>query len=163
MAFSDKDGGGCSSAGRAGRLVIGRSLVQILAPGRAELHVEVSLSKILNPKLLLVCSWHIAWRPLPSVTALWWAGDSSMVYPALTQRSAIGSSNNPHDPIKGIKRLQTMDGWIFWWRCWKADAKLHCWLYKLNNTNNILKNLTIFNAKWCWRHSHQPILCLSSN
>ena len=45
--------GGCSSAGRAGRLVIGRSLVQILAPGRAELYVKVSLSKILNPMLLI--------------------------------------------------------------------------------------------------------------
>ena len=44
--------GGCSSAGRAGRLVIGRSLVQIPAPGSAELHVEVSLSEILNPMLL---------------------------------------------------------------------------------------------------------------
>ena len=40
--------GGCSSVGRAGRLVIGRSLVQIPAPGRAEQHVEVSLSEILN-------------------------------------------------------------------------------------------------------------------
>ena len=43
--------GGCSSADRAGRLVIGRSLVQIPAPGKAELHVE--LSKILNPTLLI--------------------------------------------------------------------------------------------------------------
>ena len=33
-------GGGCSSADRAGRLVIKRSLVQIPAPGRAELYVE---------------------------------------------------------------------------------------------------------------------------
>ena len=45
--------GGCSSAGRAGRVVIGRSLVQIPALGRAELHVEVSLSEILNPTLLM--------------------------------------------------------------------------------------------------------------
>ena len=45
--------GGCSSAGRAGRLVIKRSLVQIPAPGKAELHVEVSLSEILNPTLLI--------------------------------------------------------------------------------------------------------------
>ena len=44
----------CSSVGRAGWLVIRRSLVQIPAP--AELHVEVSLSKILNPKLLLMCA-----------------------------------------------------------------------------------------------------------
>ena len=41
--------GGCSSAGRAGPLVIGMSLVQIPDPGWAELHVELSLSKILNP------------------------------------------------------------------------------------------------------------------
>ena len=41
-------------------------VVQIPAPGWAELHVVVSLSKILNPKLLLMCSWHLAWR-LPSV------------------------------------------------------------------------------------------------
>ena len=33
--------GGCSSVGRAGRLVIERLLVQILAQGKAELHVEV--------------------------------------------------------------------------------------------------------------------------
>ena len=33
------------------RLVIGRSLVRIPAPGRAELHVEVSLSEILNETL----------------------------------------------------------------------------------------------------------------
>ena len=46
---SSKLMGGCSSAGRAGRLVIGRSLVQIPAPGRSELHVEVSLNEILNP------------------------------------------------------------------------------------------------------------------
>ena len=38
-----------SSAGRAGRPVIGRLVVQIPALGRAELHVEVSLSEILNP------------------------------------------------------------------------------------------------------------------
>ena len=38
--------GGCSSVGRAG------GLVRILAPlGRTELHVEVSLCKILNPKV----------------------------------------------------------------------------------------------------------------
>ena len=45
--------GGCSSAGRVGQLVIGRSLVQIPALGWAELHVKVFLSKILNPTLLI--------------------------------------------------------------------------------------------------------------
>ena len=44
--------GGCSSVGRAGGLVIRRSLVRIPAPlGGTELHVEVSLSKILDPKV----------------------------------------------------------------------------------------------------------------
>ena len=46
----DVQRGGCSSVGR---LVIGRSLVQIPVPGRAELHVEVSLSEMLNPTLLI--------------------------------------------------------------------------------------------------------------
>ena len=59
----------CSTVGRAGRLVIGRSLVQIPALGWAELHVKVSLSKILNPKLLLMCGWHLARWPLPSLRA----------------------------------------------------------------------------------------------
>ena len=55
-------------ASRAGRLVFERSLVWIPAlPGWVELHVKVSLSKILNPKLLLMCSWHPAWQPPPSV------------------------------------------------------------------------------------------------
>ena len=31
------------------------------------MHVEVSLSKILNPRLLLMSSWHLAWQPLPAV------------------------------------------------------------------------------------------------
>ena len=43
---------GCSSAGRAGRRVIGRLLVQILALGWAELHVEVSLGKMLISLIL---------------------------------------------------------------------------------------------------------------
>ena len=43
--------GGCSS-GRAGGLVIRRSQAQVPAPlGGTELHVEVSLSKILNPEV----------------------------------------------------------------------------------------------------------------
>ena len=51
----------------SGRLVIRRLLIRIPAPlGGAELHVEVSLSKKLNLKLLLT-PWHLAWQPLPSV------------------------------------------------------------------------------------------------
>ena len=49
-AWSD----GCSSVGKAGQLVIGRLLVQIPdPPGWPVPHVKLSLSKILNPKLLL--------------------------------------------------------------------------------------------------------------
>ena len=103
--------GGCRSASRAGRQVVG-SLVQIPAPpGRAEMHVVVSLSKILNPNLLPMCSRHLApWQPLPSVkgpTMSW-----RLVQEAPCPRpetAGIGSSTNPSDPIKGIKRLRTID------------------------------------------------------
>ena len=77
-----------AAAGRAGRLVIGRSLVQIPAPsGWAELHVEVSLSKILTPKLLL--------------RALRWAGAVFRVYPALTRRQlGLAPATNHETPWK---------------------------------------------------------------
>ena len=42
--------------------MIGRSLVQIPAPGKAELHVEVSLSEILNPTLLISEGPAMSWR-----------------------------------------------------------------------------------------------------
>ena len=58
--FLSLGGGGCSSVSRAGHLVIVRLLVF------PQLHVEVSLSKILNPKLLLISSWCLAWQPPPS-------------------------------------------------------------------------------------------------
>ena len=70
-----KVGGGCCSVGRAGGLVIRRSPVLIPAPlGGTELHVEVSLSKILNPKVAPDVQ-------MPSVRVLRWAGNSSRVYP----------------------------------------------------------------------------------
>ena len=50
----------CSLGGNAGCLVIRRSLVWIPTP----MHVGVSLSKILKPKLLLKSSCHLAWQPL---------------------------------------------------------------------------------------------------
>ena len=120
--------GGCSSAGRAGRLVIGGSRVQIPAPGWAELHVEVSLSKILNPELLLMCSWHLAWRPLSSVRALRWAGDLSRVPCPCPEITGIGASKKKkkkRGPMrKGIKRLQTMDGWMV---CEKKSVGYASW------------------------------------
>ena len=36
-------------------------------PASPSLHLEVSLSKILNPKLLMMSSWHLEWQPLPSL------------------------------------------------------------------------------------------------
>ena len=39
-----------------------RSLVQIPAPGRAELHVEVCLSEILNPTMLISEGPAMSWR-----------------------------------------------------------------------------------------------------
>ena len=78
------------------QLVIGGSLVQT----SAELHVKVSLSKTLNPKLLLMRGWHLAWWPLPSLRALQWAGNLCRECPALAQRQPISSSIYPHyDPI----------------------------------------------------------------
>ena len=84
--------GGCSSAGRAGRLMIERSLVQIPAQGKAELHVEVSLSKILNPPLLIS-------------EGLRWAGDLSREYPALALRQGgmgLLQQQHPATTWKGI-------------------------------------------------------------
>ena len=85
--FELENRGGCSSAGRAGRLVIERSLVQIPAQGKAELHVEVSLSKILNPPI-----------------AHQWAGDLSREYPALALRQGWDwlQQQHPVTPWKGI-------------------------------------------------------------
>ena len=78
----------------------------------AELHVQVSLSKILNPKLLLMCSWNLAWWPLPSVRALRWAGDLSREYPALAQRQlGLDPAKTPVTPQKGQSRYrQWMNG-----------------------------------------------------
>ena len=50
-----KPGGGCSSEGRA---VAGSN------PWLTQLHVQVSLSKILKPNELLMSTWHLAWQPL---------------------------------------------------------------------------------------------------
>ena len=100
----------CSSAGRAGWLVIGRLLVQIPALGWAELQVEVSLGKILNPKLLLMCSWHLAL--LPSVRALRWAGNFSGEYPAHAQKQlglAPAKPPQPHKRDKAITNNGLMD------------------------------------------------------
>lgn len=88
------EGGGCSSAGRAGRLAIGTSLVQILAPlGWDELHVKVSLSKILNPKLLL--------------RALRWAGDFTFA----RRQLGLAPATNPATPWKRDKAVADDDTW----------------------------------------------------
>ena len=91
--------------GRAGQLVIARLLVQIPALGWAELHVKVSLSKILNPKLLLMCGWHLAWWPLPSVRALPWAGSPTDSRAWLQQKP-----QRPHKRDKAVTDNGWMDG-----------------------------------------------------
>ena len=68
----------------------------------AELHVKVSLSKTLNQKLLLICGWHLAWWPLPSVSALQRAGDLFREYSALAQRQlGLVPAKTPTTPSKG--------------------------------------------------------------
>ena len=58
--------------------------------GSCVLHVEVSLSKILNPKLL--------------PRALWWAGDLSKVYPAFAWRQlGLAPATTPATPWKTDK------------------------------------------------------------
>ena len=63
MKYKLQWGDGCSSVGRAGRLVIVRSP----APGRAELHVQVSLSEILIPTLLISEGPAMSWRLVQGV------------------------------------------------------------------------------------------------
>ena len=93
-----------SSAGRAGWLVIGRSLVQVPAAGSAGLHVEVSLSKILNPTLLT--------SEGPAMS--WW-------FMRPWDKTGIGSSSNPmetpwfgqwHDMTMLMKCL--LNNWSMW-------------------------------------------------
>ena len=57
-----------------------------------------------TPKLLLICSWHLVFQPLPSVRALWWADTHpGCTLPSPIETTGIGSSN-PVTPWKrGIK------------------------------------------------------------
>ena len=88
--------GGCSSVGQ---LAIGRSLVQISALlGWAELHVEVSLSKILNPNLLL------ASMKGPAMSC-------QLVPCPCPETAGIGSSKILRDPIKRDKVIK-VDRWM---------------------------------------------------
>ena len=83
--------------GRAGRLVIGRSLVQIPALGRAELHVEVSLSEIMNPTLLISEGPVMSWRIVQGVPC-----------PCPETRLGLAPAATPRDPLERDKRLWTM-------------------------------------------------------
>ena len=94
------------------QLVIRRSLIHIQTPGCAVLHVKVSLSKILTPKLLLMCGWHLAWRLLPSVRVLRWAGDLSRVFPALARDSWDSLQQKPHKRDEAVADNGWMDGSI---------------------------------------------------
>ena len=97
--------GGFSSADRSGRLVIGRLLVQ------NELHVVLSLDTQdtepwIAPDVQLAP--YLAASAVSERPAMSWRLVQGVPRP---EKAGIGSSKNPHDPIKGIKQLQTMDGW----------------------------------------------------
>ena len=80
-------------AGRAGLLVIGRSLVQISALGRAELSCmsKWPWARYWTPN----CSW----CAVGTLRALRWAGNLSRVYPALTQRQlGLAPATTPATP-----------------------------------------------------------------
>ena len=81
-------------AQRAGWLVIRRSLVQIPAPGRAELHVKVSLSKILNPTLLISEGPAVSWRLIQGVPS-----------PRPETRLGLAATATPRDPMERDKRF----------------------------------------------------------
>ena len=75
--------------------MIERSLVQI--PAKAELHVEVSLSKILNPTLLISEGPAMSWRLVQGVPC-----------PRPETRLGLAPAARPRDPMERDKRLRTM-------------------------------------------------------
>ena len=79
--------------GRAGRLV----LVQIPAPGWAELHVEVSLSEILNPTLLISEGPAMSWQLVQGVPCH-----------CPEMRLGLAPAATPRDPTEWDKRLRSM-------------------------------------------------------
>ena len=78
-------------------LVIGRSLVQIPAPGRAELHAEVSLSETLNPTLLISEGTAMSWQLVQGVPC-----------PCPEIRLGLAPAATPCDPMERDKWLWTM-------------------------------------------------------
>ena len=110
--------GGCSSVGRAGPLVIGRLLVQTLALSKAELHVEVFLSKTLNPTLLISKGPVMNWRLVQGVPC-----------PRHETRLGLAPAATSRDPMERDKRLRIMT-WQFtiYQRFWrhKGSFNIHC-------------------------------------
>ena len=84
-------------ASRAGRLVIGRSLVKIPTTGKAELHGEVSLSEILNPTLLINEGPAMSWWLVQGVPC-----------PRPETRLGLVPAATPRDPMERVKWLRTM-------------------------------------------------------
>ena len=105
---------------RAGRLVIKRSLVQIPAPGKAGLHVEVSLSKILNPTLLISEGPAMSWRLIQGVP-----------YPRPETRLGLAPAATSRNPVERDKRLRIMtwhDICSYWGKLvyrWYDTLKMH--------------------------------------
>ena len=107
--------------------MIGKSLVQIPAPSWAELHVEVSLIKILDPKLLLMCGWHLAWWPLTSVRGhcdeLATCAGSTLLSP---RHSWDWPQQKPPRPHKRDEAVG-VDGWrALYVCCWVSVVKSEC-------------------------------------
>ena len=77
--------GSCSSVGRAGGPVIGKSLIWIPVPvGWYWATCRSILEQDTEPQNCSWCAVGTLWRqPLPSVRVLRWAGYSSRVYPGL--------------------------------------------------------------------------------
>ena len=77
--------------------MIGRLLVQIPDLGRTGLHVKVSLSKILNPTLLISEGPAMSWRLVQGVPC-----------PFPETRLGLAPAATPHDSMERDKRLRTM-------------------------------------------------------
>ena len=107
--------GGCNSASRAGRPVIGRLLVQI--PALSWAACRSVLEQVTEPQItpdvrLAPCMAASALSEGPSMS--WRLVQVISCLRPVT--AGIGSSKNPCYPIKRIKWLQTMDEWLCWYQ-----------------------------------------------
>ena len=109
-------------------------------------HVEVSLSKILNASLLLMCSWHLACKPLQSVKGpvMSWRLFQVCTLPSPRDSWDWLQQKTPQ-PIKGIKRSQTMDEWTI-----RQSSTEQCWklfnIYSMKSFQSLLSQGCLFSG-----------------